>query len=203
MYQASVSAKDLFELVWMQVEKHFFSSPVATIRVEAIATTALKYHQRELFAQGPHEDLRRLARLINRLTGRLGRSAVLGVRLVADAQPELAYRNCPLVDQRRDRRKRAGMMPVERASRPLLLLARPIPLRLISCGAGGNPLRFQERGRSHRAAAVWGPERIETGWWRGRSIGRDYYRVETSQGHRLWLFRRLDDGRWFLHGRFQ
>ncbi len=236
LYQASVSVKDLFELTWMQVEKRLFSSPVATIRLEAVGTAPLEYRQQELFARTPHEDVRRLGRLISRLTARLGRTAVLGVRLVADAQPELAYRYRPLVDRRRDRRRRAGVMPAgclaiparsRRAGiampgatagrssqsllgkpavahpRPLLLSARPIPLRLTSSGAGGSPLRFQEHGRSHRVTAAWGPERIETGWWRGRSIGRDYYRVETSQGRRLWLFRRLGDGKWFLHGRFQ
>jgi hypothetical protein len=34
-------------------------------------------------------------------------------------------------------------------------------------------------------------------------VGRDYYRVETTTGHRFWLFRRLRDGHWFLHGLFE
>jgi len=67
----------------------------------------------------------------------------------------------------------------------------------------GPPLAFRLRGREHRIARSWGPERIETGWWRGRPIGRDYFRVETTTGQRYWLFRRLADGRWFLHGRFE
>ena len=56
--------------------------------------------------------------------------------------------------------------------------------------------------RAYRVIRFWGPERIETGWWRGRSIRRDYYRVETDRGTRFWLFRRLTDGHWFLHGEF-
>ena len=28
------------------------------------------------------------------------------------------------------------------------------------------------------------------------------YRVETTEGYRFWLFRRLSDDRWFLHGWF-
>ena len=47
---------------------------------------------------------------------------------------------------------------------------------------------------------TWGPERIQTGWWRGHYIRRDYYRVETTTGQRFWLFRRR--GHWFLHGVF-
>ena len=67
----------------------------------------------------------------------------------------------------------------------------------------GPPLRFPFRGEEHRVARAWGPERIETGWWRGPPVARDYYRVATTAGRRFWLFRRLDDGRWFLHGAFE
>jgi protein ImuB len=54
----------------------------------------------------------------------------------------------------------------------------------------------------HEIARHWGPETIQTGWWRGQSVQRDYYRVETTAGRRFWLFRRLPDGQWFLHGEF-
>jgi protein ImuB len=33
-------------------------------------------------------------------------------------------------------------------------------------------------------------------------VRRDYYLVETTAGRRFWLFRALEDGRWFLHGAF-
>jgi protein ImuB len=64
-------------------------------------------------------------------------------------------------------------------------------------------MRFRSRGREYRVASAWGPERIETGWWRGAMIARDYYHIETLTGQRFWLFRRLDDDRWFLHGAFE
>jgi protein ImuB len=51
-------------------------------------------------------------------------------------------------------------------------------------------------------ARHWGPERIETGWWRGPSVRRDYYRIETDEGRRFWLFRELTNRRWFLHGAY-
>ena len=52
-------------------------------------------------------------------------------------------------------------------------------------------------------AHCWGPERIETGWWMGRHVRRDYFRVETSAGLRFWLFRQAGEDRWFLHGVFE
>ena len=65
------------------------------------------------------------------------------------------------------------------------------------------PPCFQLRDTMYRVAHFWGPERIETGWWRGRSVRRDYYRVETTSGYRLWIFRCLSRGVWFLHGYFE
>lgn len=46
-------------------------------------------------------------------------------------------------------------------------------------------------------------ERIETGWWDGREIARDYYTAVDARGARLWVFReREPPHRWFLHGVF-
>jgi len=82
-------------------------------------------------------------------------------------------------------------------------LRQPVPVSVISVMPDGPPFSFRLRGREYRIAQSWGPERIETGWWRGRPIARDYYRVETTTGQRFWLFRNLEEGRWFLHGNFE
>ena len=48
-----------------------------------------------------------------------------------------------------------------------------------------------------------GPERIESGWWDGRDVQRDYYVARNPAGVRLWVFRdRQPPARWFLHGVF-
>jgi protein ImuB len=82
-------------------------------------------------------------------------------------------------------------------------LQRPAAISAISIMPDGPPLSFRLGNREHRIVWIWGPERIETGWWRGRPIARDYYRVETATGHRFWLFRSLEERRWFLHGTFE
>ena len=48
----------------------------------------------------------------------------------------------------------------------------------------------------------WGPERIETGWWRGDDVRRDYYLIETTTGECFWLFRTLPEERWFYQAEF-
>jgi protein ImuB len=71
------------------------------------------------------------------------------------------------------------------------------------------PVRFRIGEQLHEVAKAHGPERIETAWWRGPTVRRDYYVVETKTGARYWIFRRLrgaSGGRpgseWFLHGTF-
>jgi protein ImuB len=57
------------------------------------------------------------------------------------------------------------------------------------------------RGPSPQVLA--GPERIETGWWDGGDIRRDYYVVRTSQGQCAWVFCAPgEQGNWMLHGWF-
>ena len=89
------------------------------------------------------------------------------------------------------------------APRPLRLFFPPLPLEVVAVAPDGPPARIRFAGQSHPLARHWGPERIETAWWRGRSVRRDYYRVETAEGCRFWVFRRLTDGEWFLHGEFE
>ncbi|MNT99522.1 hypothetical protein D3C72_2423900 [compost metagenome] len=33
-----------------------------------------------------------------------------------------------------------------------------------------------------------GPERIESGWWDGGDVRRDYYLIETASGQRGWAY---------------
>jgi protein ImuB len=72
--------------------------------------------------------------------------------------------------------------------RPLWLLDRPEPCDV-------DRLVFEE-----------GPECIESGWWDGHDVARDYYVARNAQGARLWVFRNRREttagARWFLHGWF-
>ena len=48
-----------------------------------------------------------------------------------------------------------------------------------------------------------GPERIESGWWDGADVQRDYYVASDTHGARLWIYRECErPRRWFLHGIF-
>jgi protein ImuB len=78
--------------------------------------------------------------------------------------------------------------------RPLWLLATPEPL---------EREKSQQWGRPRRQGALQllrGPERIESGWWDGADVARDYYVARDSRGSLLWIYR--DVLGWFLHGVF-
>ena len=227
LFRPSASPEHLLGLLRMRLERLRLAGPVTAVSVEAAATAPLERRQEELLdldGGGPRRWSRRLlAGLVDRLASRLGRGAVLRPRLLAEAQPELAYRYDPLLSPssptplpRRERgvliesvSRKAGQVGKRLAAawdwppRPLRLLGEPVPVLVVWLVPDGPPLHFSFRGREHRIEQAWGPERIETGWWRGPMVARDYYRVETAAGQRFWLFRRLADGRWFLHGSFE
>jgi protein ImuB len=163
----------------------------------------LECRQQELF---PDDSMRwhprHLAGLVERLSSRLGPLAVTRARLRPEAQPELACRYDAVVQTKRARKSPTAAAGSDLPPRPLRLLTKPLRLTVMSIVPDGPPVQLQMSGQRQQIAHCWGPERIETGWWRGRAVGRDYYRVETAAGHRLWLFRRLRDDRWFLHGTF-
>lgn len=172
-------------------------------------------------------DASNVEMLLDRLAGRLGRRAVFEPKPVADSQPEHSWiaaapsATSTAVASRAGissgvsgaRVQAAGVSGAGRLSaaavrsrrvavRPIWLAPRPVRLETVSVVPDGPPVRFRFGPDLHRIVNAQGPERIETAWWRGECVRRDYYVVETESGSRWWLFRRLRDGAWFLHGQF-
>ena len=47
-----------------------------------------------------------------------------------------------------------------------------------------------------------GPERIESGWWDGDDVRRDYYRASNARGVTVWIYQDLRSQNWYLQGFF-
>ena len=123
--------------------------------------------------------------LVERLRARLGREAVRGLAVCADHRPERAWRGCPPGDSA------AAAMP--HARRPLWLLDPPEALRSVS----GEPWL------DGQLVLTRGPERIESGWWDGHDVARDYFEAHCPDGACYWIYRELRArGGWYLHGVF-
>ena len=77
-------------------------------------------------------------------------------------------------------------------TRPIQLFSDPEPIEVIAELPDGPPAQFTWRRMRHVVLHAEGPERIALEWWRGRSglvLMRDYFRVESREGLRVWVFR--------------
>jgi protein ImuB len=206
LFRPSADPEHFWDLVRMQLEQVSLPGPVGRVTVEARLTAPLENRQGELFVGGEHAASRQLALLIDRASSRLGQEAVLRPKLTADPLPERAVKYVSGVRVRRPGARGQGPgvrnFPHSALERPLTLYSPPLALEVISLAPDGPPVRFNLHEQVHHVAHSWGPERIEAGWWRGSSVRRDYWRVETATGQRFWLFRHLTDGKWHLHGEF-
>jgi protein ImuB len=134
--------------------------------------------------------------LVERLRARLGEAAVYGVCSVAEHRPEAAWQR--VHELRLARVARVGGKNTEQAAvaqdmpRPVWLLDEPVPLSAVD-------LRQLHSGE---LLLEQGPERIESGWWDGKGVARDYYIARQLQGVRWWIFQERHSKGWYLHGVF-
>ncbi|HMK86375.1 MAG TPA: DNA polymerase Y family protein [Steroidobacteraceae bacterium] len=138
--------------------------------------------------------------LVERLRARLGEQAVYGICPVPEHRPEAAWRRVHELSwcaspRGRDAssRVRGGSPTIDQdLARPVWLLDEPTKLR-------DSDVR---RWRQGEMIFEEGPERIESGWWDGRDVARDYYIARRSGGARLWIFQERQSKCWYLHGVF-
>ena len=220
LFQPTARLDQLMPLVRMQLDDRW--SPVAgrhpvpadfvvqEVAVSVSRCVLLGERQRSLFDENPRLDRLALSRLINRLASRLGAAHVVRPRLGNGVRAEEAAWFEPLVGNG-TARPPAGPgrppCPVSPLQRPLLLWSRPRAIAVVSLDGGPEtdinlPALLVADNRRWPVARRWGPERIETSWWRGGLVRRDYWRVETVEGRWWWVFRDLTSGDWFWHGAF-
>jgi protein ImuB len=182
-----------------------FGIEVVTLAAEAIQS--LTPRQGRLDDDRDAASEAGVASLADRLTNRLGETAVWRAEAWPSHDPERAVRRRPPLSP-----VQGGGWDPERP-RPLRLLRPPEAIEVLAPVPDDPPVVFRWRGAPHRVCRAEGPERLAEEWWRrpydkadpGRA--RDYYRVEDEAGSRFWLFR---DGpyqagaspRWWLHGLF-
>lgn len=165
----------LFELTRGRLEQIQLPAPVQAIRLVARELPTFTPEHRQLFDERPQQSLP-WEQLRERLRARLGDDAVQELSARADHRPEHAWQPGEGTP--------GGPLPTT-GPRPGWLLAEPQPLHDASLHI------------------LSGPERIESGWWDGDDVRRDYYLVETRAGQRGWAFRSVgDEGPLLLHGWF-
>ena len=184
----------LMDVLTQQLERLELSAPVRSMEVMSGSLQPLSATSLDAFAglagtgagigAGCGRDS--MPQLVERLRARLGEAAVYGVVSIPEHRPEAAWRRvdelrlaCVLrVGAQRPDPGADHAMP-----RPVWLLDSPIPVE--------SGLMLEQ-----------GPERIESGWWDGKGVARDYYVARESRGTKIWVFQERQSKRWYLHGVF-
>jgi protein ImuB len=137
-----------------------------------------------------------LHRLADRMSARLGAGRVTRLAAVASWVPEQAVARVTVGTSV------PNTFPAQVAARrPAMLLSRAEPIDAIAEVPDGPPRQFRWRTLSFKVACAQGPERIAC----EEDHARDYYRVETIEGRRFWLYRQglpsvVDRPRWYVQG---
>lgn len=168
-----------------RLERLALPSPATAVALESELLLPSPSHNLS-FLPDAREQAEAVTRLIERLRARLSDDAVRGLDTASDYRPENAWRACEPGSGR-------GAQDASPLTRPLWLLASPQPLREIAAMPHyQGPLTL-----------LAGPERIESGWWDGNDVARDYFIARDPAHSLLWVYReRRHDGGWFLHGFF-
>jgi protein ImuB len=161
----------------------------------------LTERQTQARGMGDEADEADMGQLVDRLGARIGMRKVYRLAPVQSLVPERMARKVPALAPP------TGSAWPENLPRPPRLLDPPEPVVATALLPDHPPRFFIWRNVKHMVAKADGPERITPEWWKGDrgSAARDYYRVETEQGGRFWIFRdapTAEGGRWWMHGFF-
>ncbi len=167
-------AEHLLMLLHEKLEREQLVAPVVEMELMVNEFHEVVAEAQSLFEDDVQQDDPPWQQFLDKLHTRLGSHAVTGLQLLDEHRPERAWEyGAPLLGEAKQ-------------LRPVWLL--PQPQRLANSLADMQLLSE--------------PERIESGWWDGFDIRRDYYRAVDGQGRRLWLYQDLNDRHWYLHGLF-
>lgn len=168
------------------------------LRLTAPLTEPLRPTQMLQARQGHSED--KLTDLVTRLGNRLGFAAIERYLPAESHIPERSFLTVA-----------AAYSPPSQAKwprspdRPLAIFP-PEPLFGLNDADSSPPARFRWRGMWLVTAQATGPERIAPEWWFDdplwRSGLRDYWKIATREGRRLWLFHTPQTPGWAVQGEF-
>jgi protein ImuB len=184
-----------------KLEKFVLPAPAHELALHCQQLQQIHSLNAELFPSATQQS-KSLAQLLERLQNRLGEHQISMLHLTHDHRPEAAYK----------------IMPVQ-SVQPLLEVSQPLQEPVAAYGPGlprplwllAQPVPLSERnnrpwwqGPLHVLA---GPERIESGWWDGQFVERDYFVAEDTQHVLYWIFcerlpAQAGQTSWYMQGRF-
>lgn len=187
-----ISAARWYALTRVRLESFRLPAPVDAVQLHCRQFMPLAMLPACLFPELAAQQQRDEAvlDLLDRLRARLGEHAcrywALGDshRPEHQSHPEDSATQCAPIG-------RMASSARNRQHHPLWLLSTPAPI----IHTRNNRLYWH--GTLELRGSV---ERMQTEWWTARPMARDYWLAQRSDGVLLWIFRNLDDGRWYVHG---
>ncbi len=142
-----------------------------------------------------------LTDLFSNLGNRLGFEQVQRISLTDSTIPERSFVYTPAAYSKANK----ASAPIN-TQRPALIFP-PEVIRIdYPTPPGTPPARFFWRQTKYRTIKALGPERITPEWWfddpAWHSGLRDYWRIETNEGPRIWLFHAPKIQQWSVQGTF-
>ena len=172
----SCDRQRLLDLLFDRLERITLPAPVISVELYTGELHDLFVETPELFTGTQRRDAD--TGMVERLRERCGPKSVYSIALAEDHRPESAWSM-----QYQPACAQTPPSPWA-AERPLWLLPQP---QLYSA----QSLQIE-----------LGPERIESGWWDGHAVNRDYYTARSGSGERLWVYFDHRECKWYLHGVF-
>jgi len=151
---------------------------VRELHLEADEFSAPSVLQGDFFSRDS-ESAQQLQQVLDRLCARLGAGSVQHLAPLPDHRPERAWR--------------AGATDVSKTPATTLQHTAAMPAR--PCWMLRAAVSVAEP-----AQLLSGPERIESGWWDGGDVARDYYLARGADGARQWVYQDLRSRAWYLQG---
>ncbi len=178
----SRDAAQLLALARERLAATALAAPVHGLGVSAHELLEPLLVQSDLFSRAAQQS-EQFQQVLDRLAARLGESAVQTLGSIDAHRPERAWH-------------------VHVAQ-----LAAPAAVAAAGAHHGGSEIPdrpcwlLPEPRRIDRPQELLaGPERIESGWWDGADVARDYYLAREANGAQLWVFQDLRGGGWHVHG---
>jgi len=182
VHRESRDAGQFTTLLRERLERLELQQPVIEIELCAGQAVKLDAQSLDLFEKA---DTQQQVDLLDRLRARMGEKAVQGISAIAEHRPEYAWSYSEPGISRKDSKDQ---------QRPLWLLSAPRQLETRDgCPHWHGRLKLQAS-----------RERIESGWWDGRDMARDYFIATNPSGSCYWIYRELTGERcWYLQGVFE
>ncbi len=192
--QAGRSVEHWFELLKIKFDRIELPAPVIAVRLRGGQSQSLTARTGRLtFNDAGRRQGEPIAHLVERISARIGDESIHGVTTVAEHRPQYAWSPKDLAEAPHCAAVPSYWCEESRVlRRPLWMLPEPRPLPVEQDAPRyQGALRLLDR-----------PERLETGWWDGDSIARDYYIAVNPAGIHVWVYQDRRSASWYLHGIF-